>query len=97
MTIKEWPIPRSVSKVKSFLGLCSYYRRFVPSFADVAQPLNQLCKKGQTFLWSIAAESAFQQLKVALTEAPVMAYPLPGIPFILDIDASNHAIGAVLS
>ena len=97
MTIREWPAPRNVSEVKSFLGLCSYYRRFVPSFADVAQPLNQLCEKGQTFMWSTAAENAFQQLKVALTEAPVMAYPLPGIPFILDTDASNWAIGAVLS
>ena len=97
VTIKEWPTPRNVSEVKSFLGLCSYYRRFVPSFSDVAQPLNQLCEKGQTFLWTTATESAFQQLKVALTEAPVMAYPIPGIPFILDTDASNCAIGAVLS
>ena len=59
--------------------------------------MNQLCEKGQTFTWATAAENAFHQLKVALTEAPVMVYSLPGIPFILDTDASNWAIGAVLS
>ena len=95
--VKAWPLPTNASEVKSFLGLCSYYRRFVPSFSDVAQPLNRLCEKGQTFNWSVAADNAFQQLKLALTEAPVMAYPLPEAPFILDTDASNCAIGAVLS
>ena len=73
MTTREWPAPTTVSEVKSFVGLCSYYQRFVPSFADVAQSLNQLCEKGLTFTWSTAAKIAFQQLKVALTEAPVMA------------------------
>ena len=84
--VKAWPVPTNASEVKSFLGLCSYYRRFVPSFSDVAQPLNRLCEKGRTFNWSVAADNAFQQLKLALTEAPVMAYPLPEAPFILDTD-----------
>ena len=84
-----------VTQLRSFLGICSYYRRFIPSFADIARPLHQLLEAGQHFEWTLEAERAFQQLKKKLTEAPVLGYPLPDAPFI--IDASNYAIGAVLS
>ena len=95
--ISSWPSPTSVTQLRSFLGLCSYYRRFIPSFADLAKPLHKLSEAGQSFDWTLEAEATFQQLKQMLTEAPILSYPKADAPFILDTDASNYAIGAVLS
>lgn len=94
--VKSWPKPTSVTETKSFLGLCSYYRRFVPSFADIAHPLQQ-CTTTVPFSWTTEADDAFEKLKLALTEAPVLAYPDCSALFILDTDASGTGIGAVLS
>jgi len=94
--VKSWPRPSSSTEVKSFLGLCSYYRRFVPSFADIAHPLHQ-CTTTSPFSWEPEADDAFKKLKQALTEAPVLAYPHPVSSFILDTDASGTGIGGVLS
>lgn len=79
------------------MELCSYYRRFVASFADIVKPLYKLLEAGQTFKWTPELESVFMELKAKLLGAPILSYPLPETPFILDTDASNHAIGAVLS
>ena len=88
----SWLRPTTTTEVKSFLGLCSYYRQFVPSFADVAHLLHQT-----PFQWTAEAENAFQKLKASLTEPPVLAYPeLDGV-LVLVTDASNHGVGAVLS
>jgi predicted aspartyl protease len=95
--VSEWPTPRSVKDVRAFIGLASYYRRFVQGFAEVAAPLHALTGKEQSFLWDDRCQVAFQQLKQALTVAPVLAMPLDGEPYILDTDDSNHGIGAVLS
>ena len=95
--VKTWPTPRNVKEIRSFLGLCTYYRRFVPSFADLARPLHQLTEKARPFLWSEDCEAAFTKLKEALTIAPILSYPTPDHPFILDTDASDVGIGAVLS
>ena len=94
--ISSWPIPVNASEVKSFIGLCSYYRRYIPSFSDIAQPLYQ-CSEGKPFIWTPAAEAAFSRLKQALTSAPVLGYPNSNGKFILDTDASNNGIGVVLS
>ena len=75
----------------------SYYRRFVRGFADVAKPLYKLTEKGSQFVWTEACKSAFKLLKAKLTSASVLAYPTNEVPFILDTDASNQGIGAVLS
>ena len=88
--IKSWPRPTTISEVKSFLDLCSYYRQFVPSFADVAHPLYQCATT--PFLWTPEAEDALQQLKRAL-----MAPPILDCLFVLDTDASGTGIGAILS
>ena len=80
-----------------FFGLCNYYRRCVCSFSDVARPLHQLCEKGRPFEWTKKCNDSFQQLKVALVSATVLAYPHSAEPFPLDTDASNVGIGAVLS
>ena len=95
--VSEWPTPSSLRDARSFVGLCAYYRRFVPDFAPVARPLHALTKKGMRFQWSIECDNAFRELKRCLTEAPVLALPNDRDLYILDTDASYEAIGAVLS
>ena len=97
--VSDWEIPQSVTEVRSFLGLASYYRRFIKSFSTIASPLTALTKKGQKFEWSSDCQTAFETLKSRLTEAPILAYPSsnPADKFILDTDASDSGIGGVLS
>lgn len=95
--VKNWPSPTKVKEVRSFLGLCSYYRRFVMGFANIARPLHDLTKKTEKFVWTEACESAFEQLKSALTTTPILALPSDEGEYILDTDASDNALGAVLS
>ena len=95
--VHAWPRPSTVSEVRRFLGLCSYYRRFVPNFADLAHSLHQCTEHTQIFNWNDELENSFASLKKALTEAPVLSYPDREAHFMLDTDASAHGIGAVLS
>jgi len=95
--IKEWPVPRCLREVRAFVGLASYYRRFVNDFASKAEPLTALTRAGLRFNWTDRAQTAFEKLKDALLETPVLAFPYPNKPCILDTDASDVAIGAVLS
>ena len=96
-SVEKWPIPRNVSEVRSFLGTCSYYRRFIKGFADIARPLHQLTEKDVDFLWNENCQTAFECLKKALTESPILGYPSASGLYILDTDASGIGIGAVLS
>ena len=95
--VKEWPVPENLTQVRSFLGLCAYYRRFIPDFSKVAKPLTMLSEKDVSFSWQEPQQKAFEHLKRLLTSTPVLAYPKEGCPYILDTDASNVGIGAVLS
>lgn len=97
--VMNFPTPTDVTKVRQFLGLASYYRRFIANFARIAKPLHNLTKKGVTFHWSHECEEAFTQLKRLLCSAPVLVYPAfgPGKTFILETDASIEGLGAVLS
>lgn len=95
--VKEWPTPQNVHEVRSFMGLCSYYRKFIKNFAEIARPLHKLTEKNVKFVWSDNCTQAFQKLKECLICAPVLAYPSLDHTFILDTDASNDSIGAVLS
>ena len=95
--VTNWPTPVKRKELRSFLGLCSYYRKFVRDFASIAAPLHALTKENQAFVWDEACDRAFEQLKRALTSTPVLRYPDPKKEFVLDTDASNHGIGAVLS
>ena len=79
--IREWPTPQNVSDVRSFHGLASFYRRFVPNFSSLASPLNELVKNDVAFCWSDKHEQAFQRLKTQLTNAPILA--LPNFPKLL--------------
>ena len=95
--VQTWPEPTTVKEVRSFLGTCSYYRKYIPHFAEVAAPLTNLTRKTQKFVWSPACQEAFDTLKKLLTTAPILSYPRNEGLFILDTDASGTAIGAVLS
>lgn len=95
--VKEWEVPSNVSELRSFLGFCGYYRRFVENFSAIAKPLHDLTKKGSLFRWSDDCQTAFDILRKKLTTSPVLAHPNFKERFILDTDASNYAIGAVLS
>ena len=95
--IEEWRTPMCVRDVRSFLGLVSYYRRFVKGFADIARPLYNLEKKSVRFHWTKQYEEAFRALKRCLMTSPILAYPDHSDGFFLDRDASDFGIGAVLS
>ena len=88
--------PHNVKTVKSFLGLCNYYRPFVPNFADMAKPMNRLLKKEVPFEWSEMCEEAFQQLKKLLTSPPLLIHPDIGGHFHILTDASDAACGAAV-
>ena len=95
--VQKWPRPSTVTDVRSFLGFCSYYRRFIPEFASISKPLVRLTEKSVPFLWSDREEDAWLELKKRLTTAPILGYPHPDRTFVLDTDASDFGIGAVLS
>ena len=97
--VVDWPTPATVTNVRGFLGLCSYYRRFIPDFADVAKPMVELTEKGRPFQWDSRCEEAFRELKRRLTTAPVLAHPSqdPDDKYIMDTDCSDLAAGCVLS
>ncbi|GBG87866.1 hypothetical protein CBR_g46022 [Chara braunii] len=94
--IQEWPQSQTARDVRSFLGLASYYRKFVRNFFAVAAPLTNLTKKDTPFLWSLHCQMAFARLKQAVTRGPVLKLPDPTLPFVLITDASQYGIGAVL-
>ncbi|XP_053380038.1 uncharacterized protein K02A2.6-like [Mercenaria mercenaria] len=96
-TVRNWPIPGCVRDLGSFLGLCSYYRRFIFRFAEIAKPLHKLTEKGSKFEWSLECDKAFEELKQKLVEAPILAHPDFNQSFILDVDASDFAIAGILS
>jgi hypothetical protein len=95
--VQEWGTPKRAKDVRSFVGLCSYYRRFVPHFASIAEPLHRLMGKNSEFKWSPEADNAFKMLKQKLTSAPILIAPDWTQPFILHTDASKFGLGAVLA
>ena len=95
--VQDWPIPKNITDVRSFLGLCSYYRRFIAKFSTIASPLNRLLEAGQIFKWTPDCQTAFETLKAALTGDELMSYPDNDGLFLIDTDASDTGIGATLS
>ena len=95
--VTSWPTPTNVIEVKRFLGLASYYRRFIADFAKIAKPLVTLTEKDSTFIWTSETQDAFRTLKDLLCKPPILVLPKKNVEFILDTDANNAAVGAVLS
>ena len=95
--VNQWPTPQSPKEVQQFLGLANYYRCFIKDFASLATSLHRLTEKGTQFKWTKESEAAFNALKKKLTLAPILALPDWSKPFIIDTDASDTGIGAVLS
>ena len=97
--VVNWPQPRDEAEVRRFLGLASYYRKYIDKFADIAAPLHQLTQKDALFQWTQECEESFKRLKACLTKAPVLSYPSFGTEastMVLQTDASNVGLGAVL-
>ena len=97
--VTEWPKPVDAGDVRQFLGLASYYRRYIKGFADLAAPLHQLTHNDAEFKWTDHCNKAFESLKCRLTEAPVLAFPRfdrQAGTMILQTDASGVGLGAVL-
>ena len=94
--VKNWPRPASVSEVRSFLGLASYYRRFVEGFSKIAVPLTELTRKSMRFSWSDRCEASFQELKQRLITTPVLSLPRENGKFVVYCDASKMGLGCVL-
>ena len=98
MAVKEFPIPpTNITNLKSFLGLTGYYRRFIQNYAGIAKPLYDVLQHQTATLWSNECQEAAEKLKAALISAPVLRLPDPHKPFIITTDASQYAIGGVLS
>ena len=94
--ISDWPVPENRTELRAFVGLASYYRRHIEGFSDIVKPLSELTKKNLPFLWGPEQQDAFEKLKYRLTHYPVLAPPLPEGRYIIDTDASDFAVGAVL-
>ena len=94
--VKNFPTPKNPSDVRSFHGLCSYNRKFIRNFAEIAKPLTPLMGKPSDFKWSVEAQQAFERLREALIKAPILVHFNPDANHELRTDASSHAIGAVL-
>lgn len=95
--VKEWPAPKNLSEVLTFLGFSNFYRRFIHQFSKIARPLHELSKDNVKFEWTKERNDAFESLKKAFTTAPILTIANPYKPFILECDCSDFALGAVLS
>ncbi|KAL3969834.1 glutaminyl-tRNA synthetase [Sarotherodon galilaeus] len=95
--VVEWPEPTDRRKLQQFLGFANFYRRFIRDFSKIALPLTRLTSPKVSFQWDQAAQKAFTQLKDRFTTAPILAQPDLRLQFIVEVDASDSGVGAVLS
>ena len=96
-SVSDMKAPASASQVRSFLGLCSYYRRFIKSFAAKSAALQNLIRSNSQFKWTDVEENAFRELKTILINAPMLTFPDYKAPFVVQTDACDDGLGAVLS
>ena len=97
MAVENFPVPKDIKSLKQFLGLSSFYRRFVRNFAKIAEPLHRLTRKDIPFVWNSDCQQSYEYLKSKLIESPVLAYPNFNEDFCLETDASVKGLGAILS
>ena len=94
--VSNWSRPTNVSEIRSFLGLASYYRRFVEGFSKLASPLTQLTRKNMKYHWNDDCEKSFQELKHRLVTAPILSIPTGSGGFVVYSDASKNGLSCVL-
>lgn len=95
--VSDFPPPKDLKTLRSFLGLCTYFRKFIFAFSDITEPLTQLLRDNVSFTWGPPQEEAFTLLKAALTSAPLLGHFVEGAPTELRTDASGYGLGAVLA
>lgn len=95
-SIKNFPQPTCVTEVRSFIGLASYYRRFIPHFSARVAPIIELTKDSVPFIWTDKCQKSFDDIKKAMQEAPVLRHPDFTRPFVVDTDACGYGLGAIL-
>ena len=94
--VRDWPNPKTVKEVRSFLGFCNFYRPFIAGFSKIAAPLHALTRKDTEYKWTKEAQDAFEDLKKRVTSNPILAHPQLAKQFEMEVDASGFAVGAVL-
>lgn len=94
--ILNWPVPKNVKELRSFLGLAGFYRIFVKMFSKITSPLSALLQKESTFNWTQEHQSAFDELKKQISSQPTLIIPQPDLPYVVQTDSSGFAIGATL-
>lgn len=95
--VKAWPLPKNVKEVQSFLGFANFYRRFIACYSAIAKPLTNLTRKEVLFEMTPKCVAAFEELKTAFTTAPILAHFHPEYPTVVETDASDYAVAAVIS
>ena len=95
--IMEWPIPKDVADIRSFMGITSYYSRFIEGFSKIAYLITSLQKKGTKFTWSQKCQDNFNKLKELITTTPILRVAEPDKEFIVYMDASKEGLGGVLT
>lgn len=95
--VLDWPPPTNLSELRSFLGFCNFYRRFIKNYSKIAHPLTQLTKKDLPYVWAEPQARAFDSLKQSFTSADLLRHYDPGKQLVLETDASDYAIAGILS
>ena len=95
--VVEWPVPLDRKQLLRFLGFANFYRKFIRNYSSVAAPLHALTSSKVKFSWTPEADQAFERLRVRFTTAPILTLPDPERQFIVEVDASDVGVGAVLS
>ncbi|XP_053555916.1 uncharacterized protein LOC128647124 [Bombina bombina] len=96
-SITSWPQPTTVKELQSFLGFSNFYCKFIKNFSSIVKPLTRLTGKATAFVWTPEAQRAFESLKVSFTTAPILHFPDTTLQYILEVDASEYTIAAILS
>jgi len=96
-TIQEWPEPKKVKDIQSFLGFANFYRHFIFNYSDIVIPLTRLTRKDTPWNFDKACRKAFNTLKQAFTSAPILTHWIPDTQLVVETDASDYALAAILS
>lgn len=96
-SVLEWPAPADRKAVQRIVGFTKFYRKCIKNFSGIITPITQLTKQHVPFRWTPEAQTAFEQLKTLFTSAPILKHPDPSLAYVLEVDASESALGAISS